>query len=370
MAHEYITYTSSELKELFASVGVPGVILNIDTEAEPKVCSVATDKWGVIEDVPFFYHCEDNTTAKGYSAFKTESQDPALSQVMLLVKNGLNNDKKPNPAYDEIKVVGFYDGKLRKCRSLKLVFRTYPCHTSDAFPGYPSDILNCHWNYYSKYDKCFIYDFETLEIDTDIKLIDTEGEYTLPISYPASYKDIRRKTKLFSAESVVVSDLPVKSALYYSGYTYEGRRFLNAGGMLDRQTEENLGIELRDNGYPFSSGSGYGHDLHCGHYPGNCVTTNGYAFASLLSKHCAVDIHWTNKPNKFHNMAGDTFARIIKPYDPFNMDTFYFGDLSLSEYPSDPILLNNFKLLHDVYHQQGAPYPYSGIWVGVYLIRI
>lgn len=115
MAHEYITYTTSELKELFASVGVPGVIISIDTESEPKTCDVETDKWGLIEDVPFFYHCEDNTTTLGYEAFETESDDPDASHVMLLVKNGLNNDKKPNPAYDEIKVVGFYDGKLRKC---------------------------------------------------------------------------------------------------------------------------------------------------------------------------------------------------------------------------------------------------------------
>lgn len=259
MAHEYITYTTSELKELFASVGVPGVIISIDTESEQKTCDVATDKWGIIEDVPFFYHCEDNTTTKGYAAFQTESDDPDASQVMLLIKNGLNNDKKPNPTYDEIKVVGFYDGKLRKCTLPKILFRINPYAYSNLVMPCHVTAHHVHWNFYTKYDTCFVWDLETDSLDHDIRCLDTStGKYSIQPIWPASYKKIKQESTLFQ-NYTVASSLPYMMYDYFfdyrSGYFLRGLVEENMEYCSESMGEQNILARLIEGGHNLQFGN-------------------------------------------------------------------------------------------------------------------
>lgn len=93
--HEYIEYGLSDVRELFNSEILTGVIVSVDKGED--TASVDITNYGLTNNVPIFYHCPNKTTVEGGSSAFIDGDS-----VLVLKKES------------DFKVIGFTDG-LKPC---------------------------------------------------------------------------------------------------------------------------------------------------------------------------------------------------------------------------------------------------------------
>jgi len=344
--HESISYGLGDMKSLYDTCVIRGIIVSVNSEN--NTASVHTDKYGLLLDVPIFYHCPGETdTSKGHTAFKEDAD------VLILAKN--LRGYYGTPPSTMLRIVGFTDG-LRKCGlPHKIIFRTHPY---GFFAGQNSCKTNanyCHWAYYTSYDKCFVWDVETDSPDLDIKMEDYWGEHTFSPTWPQNYERLRRESDIF-LNYQVGSSLPFSEYWHYSnfqsgGYVETLNEWNENDDMCcynDMGTQE-IAKNLIENGFGLSFGNGYGA------YFGNTKKDNPHSvFSSLLWEGGAVEVFLSGADgHNFYNMQADEYARLIKGFDPFSPQNI--NEISLSEYPSNGVLLSHVKDMMSAYFAQALP---------------
>lgn len=179
--HQHIKFGMSEVKELVNTRVVNAVIIEIDMEN--NTADIETNRWGRVDDVPFFFHCGgEETVDHGHEAFYED--DPVL---VMCINQRENPDSVP---------------------TMKIV-----AHAEKLYPCYGYLVIQV--------GECFtIWDVHNQEIP-DAIIMNEGTETETRIAFPCSREEIQPWLESMT-RTTTLSAIEGDENLYISQFDHEG----------------------------------------------------------------------------------------------------------------------------------------------------